>query len=834
MSTKVDTLLISPGVATTGQVLMYNGSTNTWAPSSINTLVTNIIQGNGGTVTNVETSPVGSVMFYAGSAAPVGWFECYGQSLSAATYVDLFKVIGYLYGNNGPNMFKVPDLRGEFIRGWDHGRNIDPLRVFGTSQGDDFKSHSHTAPTTDGFAGNYEVPFGSPAILPRGYDYILGAPTSATGGLETRPRNVALLPCIKYTTVAAATGTPISNNNTTISIPNTPGLVSTLAGLAGQTGTTDGTGAGARFTSPYGITSDSLGNIYVSDNSVHTIRKITPQGVVVTFAGLAGQFGTTNGTGSAARFNMPLGLATDSANNIYATDRNNNTIRKITPEGAVTTFVGSAIQSGSTDGTGYNALFYVPSGITSSPNGDLYVTDTYNHTIRKITLERVVTTFAGSVGVIGSTNGTGTNSSFNFPVGITTDPAGNLYICDSENHLIRKITSTGVVSTFAGSNGNAGSTDGTGTNAKFFKPLGITSDSSGNLYVVDSGNSIIRKITPQGVVTTLAGVAKVNGSTDGVGNAARFKFPLGITNHPSGDLYVADLENYTIRKISGASSGGTVIINTVFNSDTAFTSNGNAKIGIFADAVCFTSSTSGTGTWTAPDGCYSARVTVVGSGASDLGAGNRSHFNYPSGVTPGLNQLYADGGTSAIGGGAGWNGVNVVGGAHGYGTGSNGGNGGAGESMYGGRGVGGGGGGSAGKVTTNGYVLGWSGGGYGANGEEPIIGGSTVGYGGGSGGISTNPNFPRNPGPKHLGGGHLPLSQAVLNLNTYCRAMSGSLTPYEKGWPGYGNCGAGGGWCTALVDTTPGSVYEYGVGAFSRITGGNQRQGGPGIVVIEW
>lgn len=324
-------------------------------------------------------------------------------------------------------------------------------------------------------------------------------------------------------------------------------MVTTLAGSVGVVGSLDGTGAAARFNNPYGITVDSAGNIYVADTNNHTIRKLTPAGVVSTLAGSAGGFGgSADGTGVAAQFLRPVGITVDSAGNLYVVDNYIPAIRKITPAGVVTTLAGSAATMGSADGTGAAAQFWAPSGITVDSAGNLYVVD--NFTIRKINPSGVVSTLAGSAGVAGSADGTGVAARFDGNDGITVDSAGNLYVVDTNNQTIRKISPAGVVSTLVGSAGVAGSADGTGAAARFYWPRSIAVDSTGNLYVADY--STIRKITSGGLVTTLAGSAGVVGSADGTGAVARFNsYPQGITVDGSGNLYVADTKNSTIRKI---------------------------------------------------------------------------------------------------------------------------------------------------------------------------------------------------------------------------------------------------------------------------------------------
>ena len=394
--------------------------------------------------------------------------------------------------------------------------------------------------------------------------------------------------------------TPKINTDCTISVTFAPIItpaptISVFAGNVAGPGYLDGTGTQASFAGPYDVAVDSVGNVYVAESAFNIgnclIRKISPTGVVTTFAGTAGVIGFTNGTGSAASFYGPSSVAIDSADNLYVADKYNNAIRKITPDGVVTTFAGSGAQ-GSDDGAGLAASFYFPEGIAIDSANNVYVADTGNNTIRKITPNREVTTLAGTAGVVGYTDDVGGAASFNAPAGVAIDSAGNVYVADWHNDAIRivtpvegmvstfvtagepydiaidaddnvfyvgysqlgssydtiiKITSTGVTSTFAGS--SIGYADGTGQNAKFTAPKGLTTDSSGNVYVADF-NYTIRKITPQAVVTTLAGMGMDWGYADGTGTDALFNDVQGVTSDSKGNLFVADYSNDVIRKIT--------------------------------------------------------------------------------------------------------------------------------------------------------------------------------------------------------------------------------------------------------------------------------------------
>ena len=303
------------------------------------------------------------------------------------------------------------------------------------------------------------------------------------------------------------------------------------------------------FQYPAGLAQDGSGSLYVADTFGDTILKVTSAGIVSTLAGSAGQAGTSDGTGSAARFNHPDSVAVDAAGNVYVTDTGNATVRKITPAGVVTTLAGTAGMPGSADGSGSAASFRSPTGIALDATGNLYVSDTGSATIRKITSAGAVSTLAGTAGSQGSADGTGAAARFSEPHGLTVDSAGNVYVADTKNDTIRKITSGGVVTTMAGKAGVAGFADGLGATARFNQPYGVAVDSTGNVYVADTGNDTLRAITPGGATVTLAGMAGVAGLNDGAGGSAQFDLPHALVVN-AGSLYVADTGNSTLRLIS--------------------------------------------------------------------------------------------------------------------------------------------------------------------------------------------------------------------------------------------------------------------------------------------
>ncbi|MFO1500396.1 MAG: hypothetical protein U1G07_18755 [Verrucomicrobiota bacterium] len=355
---------------------------------------------------------------------------------------------------------------------------------------------------------------------------------------------------------AAGTAYVADWGNHTIRKITPEGIVTTLAGLAGSSGSSNGEGREARFHGPQGVAVGAAGSIYVADSGNHLIRKISPTGTVTTLAGLASVPGSDDGTGGSARFNYPTGVALDSANNVYVADAANHMIRKITPDGVVTTLAGMAgggenlEETGRVDGVSSEARFFGPRGLALDGQRNVYVADSDNQTIRKINSVGVVSTLAGTAGSGGDENGMGSAARFLDPTGVAVDSAGNLYVAEASGQTIRKITSLGTVSTFAGRSATPGSDDGPSDQARFNTPIDLATDATGTIYVADSGNNTIRKISPTQVVSTFAGKAGQIGSADGVGSEARFNYPFGIAVDEALNVYVADIGNGTVRRIS--------------------------------------------------------------------------------------------------------------------------------------------------------------------------------------------------------------------------------------------------------------------------------------------
>lgn len=341
-----------------------------------------------------------------------------------------------------------------------------------------------------------------------------------------------------------------------------------IAGTNNKAGTTDG--ADPLFRMPSAGVFDSHGNLYVADTYNHTIRKITATDPPTTpatytttsvFAGKAKVSGRQDGTAADARFNLPSGLAIDLDDVLYVADRGNHTIRKITAAGVVTTIAGvpglaGGQNSGTTSGTttAAKATFNGPSGVAVDSTGKIYVADQFNHTIRVISTTGSVTTLAGSTRAMGFMDGSGTAALFNQPTSIALLSDTELFVTDSQNQVIRRVTSGGIVTTYAGKPRTAGSANGTLMAARFRIPTGIVADYKGNFYIAEQGNQTIRKIKPNGQVITIGGTVGKRGAKDGVGLATEFNFPRSIAIDSKRTIYVFDRVNQRI--VSGTPTEG--------------------------------------------------------------------------------------------------------------------------------------------------------------------------------------------------------------------------------------------------------------------------------------
>ena len=313
----------------------------------------------------------------------------------------------------------------------------------------------------------------------------------------------------------------------------------------------NGPAVSAMLNAPRGLAIDASGNLYIADQSNYRIRKVSTNGTITTFAGIGiCCYSGDNGPATSAQVNAPAGVAVDSAGNLYIADTNGERIRKVATNGTITTVAGNGSCCFSGDnGPATSAQLNAPNGISVDSLGNLYIADTNNQRIRMVAPNGIISTIAGtgSSGYIGD-GGTATGTQLSGPDGVAVDASGNLYIADTGNRRMRRITS-GVITTAAGG--------GTGDSAPapfggFNQPYSVARDSAGNIYVADALNHRVRMITPAGVVSTFAGTGKSGFSGDnGPAASAQLSFPYGVAVDAAGNVYIADSNNYRIRKVSG-------------------------------------------------------------------------------------------------------------------------------------------------------------------------------------------------------------------------------------------------------------------------------------------
>ena len=407
-----------------------------------------------------------------------------------------------------------------------------------------------------------------------------------------------------------------NNRVRNVSPPAPTFLLSTFAGTgtAGYNG--DGAATGAQLYYPTGTAVDLAGNVYIADQSNHRVRKVAAAtGLISTIAGTGvGGYSGEAGPATSARLNEPEGVTTDAAGNLYIADMNNQRVRKVAAgTGIITTVAGNGVAGYSGDGAVATAAqLYYPTSVAVDGIGNLYIADRYNHRIRKVATNGIISTVAGTgTAGVGGDGGAATLGQLNYPQGVAVDIAGNLYIADNYNHRVRKVTAaTGVISTMAGT-GTAGylGEAGPATSARLYYPAGVAVDAAGNVFIADSYNQRIRMVgAGTGIITTVAGTAEsVYGGDGGAATAGQLNDPYGVAVDAAGTLYIADTYNQRVRRALSPTA-------CIYDLSATTRSVGT---GVLYGYVDLTSSGTGCYAWTATSNA--AWLTVVGGGS---GAGN--------------------------------------------------------------------------------------------------------------------------------------------------------------------------------------------------------------------
>jgi uncharacterized protein (DUF779 family) len=475
---------------------------------------------------------------------------------------------------------------------------------------------------------------------------VAGNGTTGFSG-DNGPATSAQLDGAYYVAVDSAGNLYIADceNNRIRKVAN--GVITTVAG-GGTSGLGDnGPATSAQLSIPQGLAVDSAGNLYIVDSDSCRIRKVSG-GVITTVAGDGwGGFGGDNGPATSAQLFLPSGVAVDSAGNLYIVDSDNYRIRKVSG-GVITTVAGNGTGFGGDNGPATSAQLFLPSGVAVDSVGNLYIADAFNARIRKVS-NSVITTFAGNgtVGFSGD-NGPASSAQLNGPASVAVDSTGSLYIADAGNSRIRKV-SGGVITTVAGNGGGFSGDNGPATGAEFNNPCGVAVDSAGNLYIADYGNRRIRMVS-NGVIATVAGNGTPGLSGDnGPATSAQLSGPTSIAVDSTGSLYIGDAGNSRVRKVSGG------VITTVagngngFGGDNGLATNAqfNDPHGVAVDSA---------GNLYIAD-IYNNRIrkvsngvitTIAGNGtggfSGDNGPATNAQLNYPTGVAvdPAGNLYIAD------------------------------------------------------------------------------------------------------------------------------------------------------------------------------------------------
>ena len=521
---------------------------------------------------SLSTTPTGSVTFYD-STTPLGGGTLNGSGVTTLTTSSLSVASHTITAAYGGDTNYSPSTSGPVLE----------VVVLGSAAMPTFSpmANTYTSPqrvtiasTTPGAAIYYTTDGSTPTTA----SFLYTVPVAVTSS---------------ETINAIAAGGGYGNSSTGSAayvINNVLGVISTYAGNGtGGYGGDGGAATSAELYQPWATAVDSSGNLYIADENNQRIRKVTPTGAISTYAGNGSPgYSGDGGQATSAQLNSPTGVAVDGSGNLYIVDYLNNRVRKVTPTGVISTYAGNGTAGYNGDGgQATSAEINYPRSAAVDGGGNLYIADENNQRIRKVTPAGVISTVAGN-GTAGYSGdgGPATSAELENPISVAVDAGGNLYLSDNATNHVRKVTAAGVISTVAG-NGTYGSSGdgGPATSAELEDAIGVAVDSSGNLYIADASNQRIRKVTPAGIISTVAGNGTpAYGGDGGAATGAELLNPFGVTADSSGNLYISEFSNYRIRKVT---------YQTAFATTTTVVSSQNPSVG--GQAVTLTATVSSSG-----------------------------------------------------------------------------------------------------------------------------------------------------------------------------------------------------------------------------------------------
>jgi DNA-binding beta-propeller fold protein YncE len=335
-------------------------------------------------------------------------------------------------------------------------------------------------------------------------------------------------------------------------VADSVGTLSIFAGTGTDGAATAGPATSSNLNYPTGVAVDSSGNVYIADYSNNVVEKVTPSGTLSVFAGTGTDGAPTAGPATSSNLNGPTGVAVDSSGNVYIADNSNHRIEKVTPSGTLSVFAGTGTKGAPTAGPATSSNLNDPTGVAVDSSGNVYIADQSGKRVVKVKPDGTLSVFAGTGTAGAPTAGPATSSNLNNPAGVAVDSSGNVYIADKSNNLVEKVTPDGTLSVFAGTGTQGSPTPGVATSSKLYGPTGVAVDSSGNVYIADRSNELVLKVTPSGTLSVFAGTGTQGAPIAGPATSSNLNHAFGVAVDSSGNVYIVDSGNNLVEKVTNA------------------------------------------------------------------------------------------------------------------------------------------------------------------------------------------------------------------------------------------------------------------------------------------